>query len=207
MGLYLKAKDRKEKKIWYDGKEHIWVEGFKGTDENMKCQGFQYKIGVEYEHLGTPRLCASGFHFCALLSDVFSYYHLIPNNRFFKVKALVRKDQWNDGFRDKYVAKKIVFIEELNYEDLKQHINKKYILVKSEEDWNFIKKNGYELFSREYFSNEIKRYDFSETFVNILFDECSNEDDYNDIINLSKAFKEENISKELAVYLMLKRLW
>lgn len=114
----------------------VWVEGYKGTDSNMCCQGFQYEIGPRYSMAyDNVEECCSGFHLCLTLEDVFNYYHVGDNHRFFKVRALVREaDRDEYGYtprkynynypiskRDKLAAAVIEFIEELNIDEVLSH--------------------------------------------------------------------------------------
>jgi len=50
------------------------VIGYKGFDENLRCCGFQYEIGGEYQHDGKVEVCEQGFHFCENPLDVLNYY-------------------------------------------------------------------------------------------------------------------------------------
>ena len=117
-------------------KEWVWVEGYKGTDKDMKCRDFQFEIGKEYSLLEgqDPIECTVGFHLCLNLSDVFHYYDIGKGHRFFKVRALVlKKDAMKYGdcsipsyasyasyaYRiDKLVSKSIIFIEELSADEI-----------------------------------------------------------------------------------------
>lgn len=76
--------------------EWIWVEGYKATEADMTCRGYQYEIGELYEMPKDVEIeeCVSGFHFCRLLDDVFGFYNIGNNHRFFKVRALVRKEDY-----------------------------------------------------------------------------------------------------------------
>lgn len=117
--------------------EWIWVEGYKGTDKDMKCRGYQYELGVQYDIPNDQGVieCKNGFHLCLRLCDVFEYYPIGESRRFFKVKALVRKsdkdrygtyEKYTDlygytitGHRyDKLVSKSIIFESELSVDEI-----------------------------------------------------------------------------------------
>ena len=77
--------------------------GYKATDKNMQCQGFQYAVGGEYYHPGALNLCPNdsdlkqgkgGFHFCENPLDVLDYYNLC-DSEFHTVEAAGEIE--NDG--------------------------------------------------------------------------------------------------------------
>lgn len=112
--------------------EWIWVEGYKGTDKDMKCRDFQYGLGMQYDMPEDQKIqeCESGFHLCLYLRDVFDYYGVGCGNRFFKVKALVRKtDRENYQIKsfysglNKLVAKSIIFTSELTCDEILQYFD------------------------------------------------------------------------------------
>ena len=57
---------------------------YKGFDKDLKCRGFQYEIGKEYEEKDIE-ICSRGFHACENPLDVFSYYDMI-GSRFCEVE-------------------------------------------------------------------------------------------------------------------------
>ena len=57
---------------------------YKGMDKDMKCRGFQYEIGKEYE-TDDAVACETGFHACEYPLDVFEYY-APAGSRFFMVE-------------------------------------------------------------------------------------------------------------------------
>ena len=111
--------------------EWIWVEGYKGTDKDMKCRDFQYELGVQYDIPEDQEVqeCVCGFHLCLSLRDVFDYYGVGCGNRFFKVKALVRKTDKENyknkvvyyGASNKLAAKSIIFTSELTCDEILQY--------------------------------------------------------------------------------------
>ena len=49
------------------------MKAYKGFDKELKCRGFQFEIGKEYEEKDAS-LCDMGFHACENPIDVLSYY-------------------------------------------------------------------------------------------------------------------------------------
>ena len=47
---------------------------YKGFDKDLKCRGFQYEIGKEYEE-NAADICHKGFRACENPMDVFGYYN------------------------------------------------------------------------------------------------------------------------------------
>ena len=60
------------------------IKSYKGFDKNLRCRGFQYEIGKEYEEKDIE-ICIRGFHACENPLDVFSYYDMI-DSRFCEVE-------------------------------------------------------------------------------------------------------------------------
>lgn len=117
--------------------EWIWVEGYKGTERDMSCRGYQYEIGPKYSIADGEEVveCFNGFHLSLNLKDVFNYYPIGEGHRFFKVRALVRTTDYTeydtrprhvvgdvvyyDSYpRDKLVAKSIIFLSEITVDEI-----------------------------------------------------------------------------------------
>ena len=84
------------------------ISGYKVTDSNMQCRGFQYELGKTYKHKGKIKLCESGFHFCKNINDLWGYYTFNPKNRVFEIMA----GKTIDG-ADKSVTNELTFLREL----------------------------------------------------------------------------------------------
>lgn len=105
--------------------EWVWVTGYKGTDKDMKCRDYQYEIGKPYSIPDNEAVveCLNGFHLCKELGDVFNYYDIGDNRRYFEVSARVRNDDleaYGRYRRNKLVAREIVFIRELEVDEILQ---------------------------------------------------------------------------------------
>ena len=99
--------------------EWIWVKGYKATDKDMRCRNFQFEMHKRFDIPNGEEieLYKHGFHLCSDLHDVYKHYGITNGNRFFKVKALVRKSDYENS-NDKLVAKSIGFVWELRMKAL-----------------------------------------------------------------------------------------
>ena len=89
---------------------------FKGTDKDMKCRGFQYKLGEAAVFDGEPHLCMAGLHACEQPIDVLNHY--APNeSRYFEADAEEVTDE-RESNDSKIVAKKMTLKAEIGVPDL-----------------------------------------------------------------------------------------
>ena len=176
----IKQKEAKSEPV----EEWIWVEGYKATDKDMKCRDYQYELGKQHDMPeGTEiKECESGFHFCKELKHVFKYYIVANNNRFFEVKALVRKSDYEKygesymyyehGYglkftedRTKLVAKSIIFTRELTVDEI---VSQYGVDDWSEEDKNRIIELGIDE-ARCYLQiRDLNGFGYSETFARVI---------------------------------------
>ena len=107
------------------------IKGFKMTNEDMTCKGFQYELGKEYNLEGELVPCKNGFHFCKELSNCLEYYNNTEGDkRFFEIEA------WggiiNKG--NKSVTDNIKFVRELGVDEVFEYIRENKDTV----DWDYI---------------------------------------------------------------------
>ena len=89
------------------------IKAYKGFDKNLKCRGFQYEIGKEYEE-NEAKACRSGFHACEHPLDVFNYY--APNDsRYCEVE---QSGEIDNSENDKTCSTKIKIGAELSLKDI-----------------------------------------------------------------------------------------
>ena len=65
---------------------------YKGFDKNMKCRGFQYEVGKEYDMDGEIKCYSRGFHACKSPLEVWDYYDML-NSRFAEVEQSGKIDE------------------------------------------------------------------------------------------------------------------
>jgi hypothetical protein len=199
----------------------IWVEGYKGVDWNMQGYGgFQYELGTEYTVDGEVKECANGFHFSICLEDAFNYKERLTH-RFFKVKAYVREEDFKTyGTRprdyydpysyrsyreariDKLAAQKIILTEEITEtEVMLKKIQNEYPEIETFDDVKTVRASGYKTFVKKKYTDKLSKY-FSELFVELFIDRFDGnlKSKTNEII----AYMEEGVSKEVAIYLLMK---
>ena len=89
---------------------------YKGFDENLCCQGFQYEVGKDYEQEGEIVCCCSGFHACLNPFDVLEYYENNGKNRYCVVEQSGIID--SDSIDTKQSSSKIRIIAEIGITNL-----------------------------------------------------------------------------------------
>ena len=97
---------------------------YKGFDKDLKCRGFQYEIGKEYEE-NAADICHKGFHACEYPMDVFGYYNP-ADSRYCEVDLDTNEQTEEDSNR---VGKKIKIETEIGLSGLIQ-AGVKFILEK-----------------------------------------------------------------------------
>lgn len=84
---------------------------YKGTDKDMKCRGFQYKLGEAAVFDGEPHLCRAGLHACEQPFDVLNHY-APTESRYFEADAEEVTDE-RESDDSKIVAKKMTLKAEI----------------------------------------------------------------------------------------------
>lgn len=84
------------------------IHAYKGFDKDLKCRGFQYEVGKDYEQDGNIKCCENGFHACEFPLEVFNYYAPGENSRYCTVTQSGEMDKREDDFK---VASSKIHIE------------------------------------------------------------------------------------------------
>ena len=168
----------------------IWVDAYKGTDKDMKCRDMQYELGKQYEFDGEPEICKKGYHCCLKLEDVFRHYEVMNNNRFFKVRALVRESEVNNyGKRNflfddntKLAAKKIRFVSEVTSEEIFTTTNRYQIKAEHKDYFDMAREYNPGHAYKEYLKDNLVNFGYPEEVAEFMREHC-------DKWELEKAYK------------------
>lgn len=99
------------------------IEGYKITDSDYSCRGYQYELNHTYLMKEDPIPCKRGFHFCKKLIDCFEYYppkmmtydiYNLDTHKYLKVKSNGTTYQ----MRNKYCTNDITILEECTTEEI-----------------------------------------------------------------------------------------
>lgn len=172
------ANDKKEEK---PEEEWVWVTGYKGTNRNMQCRNnYQFEIGKKFDmpEDADISVCSSGFHFCTEMKDVFNYYGVLNGNRFFEVRALVKKEK-EKPFNYVYVpvyaakgdskkaAKSIILTRELTVDEILVHTGVDISDWTEEDKANAIEK-GIDAVKRDRALSNLIKVGYSEAFARLI---------------------------------------
>ena len=100
--------------------EQKTIKAYKGFDKDLKCRGFQYEVGKEYEMSGEISCCKNGFHACESPLEVLDHYFLMANarmGRFCEVEQSGKLDRENDR-STKVASSRIKIKAELKFGEL-----------------------------------------------------------------------------------------
>ena len=224
----LDEKERKRKELQrvielQEQEEWVYVEGIKGMTEDMKgYDNFQFEVGKTYIKDGLIEICKNGFHLSLNLEDVLHHYGICKGNRFFKVRALVRKkdlDEYGtvtevDNFfygkqkiiKNKLVSKEIEILEELSdeelFEEYKKMESEKSRWIEDIDDFKYCRKHGENKLAETKLNVKLIVLGINELLVNILtkdFDSVKSREIFVDYV---EALSKENISRDMFIYLI-----
>ena len=105
------------------------IEGYKITNSDYSCRGFQYETNHTYSMEEDPVPCKNGFHFCKELIDCFKYYP--PERITYEIYNLdthkylkVRSNGTTYQMRDKYCTNNLTILEECTTEEILEAFSK-----------------------------------------------------------------------------------
>ena len=197
-----------------------WIDGWKVVRPDMRAMtnDFQFERGGAFtiENSDEIQMGRVGFHFFEHSHNIINMYS--PGNRVFKIKACVPVDRKPYSY-GKQVAAAIIFEEEVDYVEYQKIFYQ--LGFNNEEDYQAFLNRPEGMTAKEYFiSGHIKKLHaatgLSEAFCTIIVDELERKapsDTYfgakerflkRRVDNAITFYNEPSLSKEMAIYLMLK---
>ena len=222
-----KERERKElqRKIeLQEQEEWVYVEGIKGMTKDMRGYGdFQFEVGKTYIKDGLIKECDNGFHFSLNLKDAMCHYGLCKGNRFFKVRALVRKEDLDkygtiteiDNYfygkqkiiKNKLVSKEIEILEELSDEELFEEYKKmesgKSRWIEDIDDFKYCRKHGEIKLAENKLNIKLILLGINELLVNILTKDFIDIKSREIFVDYVEALNKEQLSRDVFIYLII----
>lgn len=195
----------------------IEVEGYKGLNPDMTGYGgFQYELGKTYYADGDIEECKNGFHFCLQLTHIPAYgYRWQEKTRYFKVKALVREEDYlgygQYGIKlgtlivvTKLVAKEITLIEELALDEVYNALEPD---ISQDAFVRFYRSNmEFKDFLREEFQSSLQG-KYSDTFIMVLFDKAAQDVDDGTQLAVLNGYNMTTIDKDKDLCISLNHIY
>ena len=225
----LDEKERKKRELQrvielQEQEEWVYVEGIKGMTKDMKgYDNFQFEVGKTYIKDGLIEICKNGFHLSLNLDDVLNHYGLCRENRFFKVRALVRKEDLDeygtitevDNFfygkqkiiKNKLVSKEIEILEELSDEELFEEYKKmesgKSRWIEDIDDFIYCRKHGENKLAEAKLNVKLIVLGINELLVNILTKDFEDIRSREMFVDYVEALSKEQLSRDMFIYLII----
>ena len=101
--------------------ENKTITTYKGFDKDLKCRGFQYEIGKEYElSNGEPvSVCSNGFHACESPLEVLDYYFMDGHANLSRFCEVEQSGEFSkEVYSTKVASSKIKIKKEITFADL-----------------------------------------------------------------------------------------
>ena len=224
----LDEKERKKRELQrvielQEQEEWVYVEGIKGMTKDMKgYDNFQFEVGKTYIKDGLIEICKNGFHLSLNLEDVLHHYGLCKGNRFFKVRALVRKEDLDEYgtitevdiffygkqkiIKNKLVSKEIEILEEFSdeelFEEYKEMKSGKSKWIEDIDDFKYCRKHGENKLAEAKLNVKLIVLGINELLVNILTKDFEDIRSREMFVDYVEALSKENISRDMFIYLI-----
>lgn len=200
--------------------EYVWIKGYKGLSCNFYDGNFVFRnvysiINNEYESKQPVKVYTD-------IKDVLKDFPLgtKKNNKYFQVECLVLESEKDNPI---LLSKKIKFTREILQSDLISLYNLDNVLYSSLDYVDSDDKKSYYLnFDiKDVYVNRLVKLGYSESFSELLMNKCDikryipfekgevitwNNEKAKRIYTLAKALCDENVSKDLKVYLLMKEI-
>lgn len=199
--------------------KYVWVKGYKGLNCNFYDGNFVFRnvysiINNEYESKQPIKVYAD-------MKNVIKYFPLgtKKNNKYFEVECLVLESEKDNPI---LFSNKIKFTREVLPSDLISLYNLDNVLYSSLDYVDSDDKEAYYLNfdMKDVYVNRLVKLGYSESFSELLMCECYikriflpkaevitwNNDKAKRVYALAKALCDENVNKDLKVYLLMKEI-